>query len=770
MDAIYKLSVILTMVDNISNPIKNSQSNITAAITRLENYAGIFGDITQTGALISGLGVTITEGILAPVQATFATKQALGELASLGVEDLELLESAARDFSNTWAGTSAAEFITASYDIKSGIASLTDEGIVRYTEFAGITATATKSTVATMTDLYATGYGIYKSFYSNMSDIEWAEMFSAGIAETVKGFKTSGTEMASAIKTLGASATTAQVPLEEQLSVLGMLQTTMSGSEAGTKYKAFLRNAAKGGEALGLNFMDANNQLLSMPDILSMLRDKFGDTMDAAEKMELQKAFGDQTAVELIDLMYDKTGDLKNSIVSLYEAMGQGEQAAIDMAEAINSTDPAKWDVIKNKVQNLTEIIGNALNPTVSETMDKVSGMLDKVTLWAEEHQELLGGILQVVFWLGIFLTLAGGAITIVGGVGLIFTKTATMILMFGGIFSKLIGAIAMGIPIVKAFVLGLVSMAKQAVITALQAFPGLISAVGRFTVALLTNPITWIVLGIMALIAALYLLHKHWDTVTDFLESRWEDFTAAIQIGVNWIGEKIDALPEPLQTVIKIVMFLIGLPVLLVTNWDKVKDVFKNITGRWRDTLQAGIQGIKEFFEGIPEWFEQKGEEITLKFAEGIKKFIASPAETFEGALQKIRNMLPFSDAKEGPLDSLTLSGNRVLETLSTGIEQAEDLPSKAVEKSFEEIDLDLSATKLKKSKAAASDDAAYTEDTIREKNNPSKKTTIQKLEITVDFNKIEKIPKLLALLDELEDYTNTGDSDIDEDDLVFA
>lgn len=88
-------------------------------------------------------------------------------------------------------------------------------------------------------------------------------MFSAGISDAVRAFKTSGSGMAQAIQNLGASATTAQVPLEEQLSVLGMLQATMGGAEAGTKYKAFLRSATKGGEALGLKFTDANNQLLS---------------------------------------------------------------------------------------------------------------------------------------------------------------------------------------------------------------------------------------------------------------------------------------------------------------------------------------------------------------------------------------------------------------------------------------------------------------------------------------------------------------------------
>ena len=142
-------------------------------------------------------------------------------------------------------------------------------------------------------------------------------MFSAGISDAVRAFKTSGSGMAQAIQNLGASATTAQVPLEEQLSVLGMLQATMGGAEAGTKYKAFLRSATKGGEALGLKFTDANNQLLSMPEILDILRGKFGETMDAAEKMELQKAFGDTEAVALIDLMYNKVGDLQDNIVNM---------------------------------------------------------------------------------------------------------------------------------------------------------------------------------------------------------------------------------------------------------------------------------------------------------------------------------------------------------------------------------------------------------------------------------------------------------------------
>lgn len=226
-------------------------------------------------------------------------------------------------------------------------------------------------------------------------------MFSAGISDAVRAFKTSGSGMAQAIQNLGASATTAQVPLEEQLSVLGMLQATMGGAEAGTKYKAFLRSATKGGEALGLKFTDVNNQLLSMPEILDILRGKFGETMDAAEKMELQKAFGDTEAVALIDLMYNKVGDLQDNIVNMYGSLGKGVSVTEQMASAIQETEPERFERLKQRIHNVTESIGNSLLPTVNDLMSKGEGVLTKVGPWIEKNQELVKVIMLIVLAVG---------------------------------------------------------------------------------------------------------------------------------------------------------------------------------------------------------------------------------------------------------------------------------------------------------------------------------------------------------------------------------
>ena len=55
--------------------------------------------------------------------------------------------------------------------------------------------------------------------------------------------------------------------------------------------------------------------------------------------------------------------------------------------------------------------------------------------------------------------------------------------------------------------------------------------------------------------------------------------------------------------------------------------------------------------------------------FKEGILSKVESLKQTFSDALGRLRDLLPFSDAKEGPLSTLTLSGARLMSTLGEGM-----------------------------------------------------------------------------------------------------
>ena len=240
MESVYKLSVLLNVVDNLSGQMNTIQGNVSGSIQKLDSA---FGTMQKAGAALTGVGGAILGVGTKLVTSTFDTQNALGELSSLGVKDLKAVENAAKSFSDTWAGTSKADFITASYDIKSGIASLTDEGVAQFTQLAALTGKATKSTTEEMGSLFATGYGIYKGAYDDLSDLEFGEMFSAGIATAVKNYKTSGSEMASAISALGDTATNNNVPLEEQRAILGQLQVL---PESGNKSRRGTRIAVDG--------------------------------------------------------------------------------------------------------------------------------------------------------------------------------------------------------------------------------------------------------------------------------------------------------------------------------------------------------------------------------------------------------------------------------------------------------------------------------------------------------------------------------------------
>jgi len=175
---------------------------MSKSISELDKFEKKSKSLMKMGTVMTGVGVgMLGMGTMAALS-TNATTKALGELSSVGVKDMTAMERAAASFSNRFAGTTKADFISAAYDIKSGISSLSDEAVGQFTRIAALTAKATKASVADMTSLFATGYGIYKEFYSGMTDFEFGEMFSGGIASAVQAFKTTGPEMAAAISNL----------------------------------------------------------------------------------------------------------------------------------------------------------------------------------------------------------------------------------------------------------------------------------------------------------------------------------------------------------------------------------------------------------------------------------------------------------------------------------------------------------------------------------------------------------------------------------------
>lgn len=579
MSTFMNIGILLSATDMLSPALRSAGGS-------LENFDGQAKETKASIAALSTASLALGETITSYLGSAFDDSQVLaaaqGELKTLEIigEGLDAITNSATDFSNEFAGTAAPEFVQAAYDIKSGISSLSDVAVGEMTAISALTANATKSSTAEMTSLFATGFGIYRQQFEAFGastiegwnalsdeekDIKFGEYFSAGIANSVQAFKTDGSNMSAALSNLGANATSAGISFAEQLSILGQLQATMSGSEAATKYRAFLDAAYGAGETLDLQFTDANNQLLSMPEILSQLKEKYGDTIDAVESAELKKAFGTGEAVSLIKQLYPETETLTSNINKMNLSLQDGTKKTREMALAANDGKAA--ELLDQKINNLSSTIGTALNPIMLTSMDLIGDGVVLVNDFMREHETLTTVLVSTV-------AVGGGLLTLLGGLGIAASATSMVLPFLSGGFG--IASASMGV----------MATATKAV-----------------TTALLTNPIGLIATGIAT---AAYLIYDNWEPISSFFSDLWGGVVSLFDSGVQFIQDYLGWTP-------------LG---MLINNWTPITNFFGDIltgventfSSVWANIVSvssAVANAIKMPFVAVFDWFYSKFEWI---------------------------------------------------------------------------------------------------------------------------------------------------------------
>ncbi len=493
--------MVIGLVDQVTKPLAGITTEINGAMSAAEKG---MEQAAKGGAGLWATGVAIQNALMPAIE----MDRKLGEVKSLGVTDeaLKQLQQTALEFASDY-GKSATEFVGASYDIQSAIAGLTGEELSQFTKASGVLAAATKADTATITSYMGTMYGIFKNQAEEMGKAAWVEDVAGMTASAVQMFKTTGMEMSSAFTSVGANATAAGIAMSEQMAILGTLQSTMSGSEAGTKYKAFLAGVGGAQDKLNLSFVDAQGKMLPMLDILEKLQGKFGDTLDVAESDELKKAFGSDEAVSLIKLLMADTQGLAASIDSLGQTkgMGKAEQMAAAMTDQSQRLE-ASWFAIRTAAFSMVLPAFNAVTGSIADGLMWLTSMtseypvLTEVLSYAAIGALSLGGVVaSLSLVMGIAKMMAGGwAVT-----------TAVL----SGVFKVLrISTIAMT------------------------------AATWLFNAALWANPITWIIAGIVALVAAVGAMIYWWDEIkASFADTTWFKIIAA---AIDGVIEMLNMIP----------------------------------------------------------------------------------------------------------------------------------------------------------------------------------------------------------------------------------
>jgi len=436
-----KLLFSVGLLDKVSGPAGKIQKTLgNVANTATESFAKMAGG--AAGVVASSYAMT---SLATPAH---DLNLALGEVRSLDVAQsgLDALSNSAVSFSVKY-GESAADFVKSSYDIQSAIAGLQGNELASFTNASAVLAKGTKSDAGTITNYMGTMYGIFKNSADNMGKAEWVEQLTGQTATAVQMFKTTGSGMAEAFSSIGASATAAGIAQSEQMAILGTLQATMTGSEAGTKYKAFLTGVGEAQDKLGLKFTDSQGNMLGMVDILGKLQGKFGSTFDVAESDALKKAFGSDEAVGMIKLLMADTTGLTKSIDAIGKVTGmeKAQKMAKDMVDPFQ-----RW----NQGINAVKIgLGQALLPILyplSEKLAEGAGWIHNWTQRSPMLTKVIGftviGVTALVAGFSIFAIVCGMASMTAGAFGVVMAVITSpitgIILLIGGLIAGVAAAV----------------------------------------------------------------------------------------------------------------------------------------------------------------------------------------------------------------------------------------------------------------------------------------------------------------------------------------
>lgn len=488
-------AVFTSITTGVGNTFAAIGRSANSLVTKLD---AVGGKLRSFGAYGVGIGAAIGYPFINAGRRAAEFNDRLGELGSVGVTNIKEISEAAMEMSNKWAGIRADDYVAMIYDVKSAVDSITDDALPKYADAIAITAKATKASIADMSRAFTTMHGVFREFYKQMTDGKFAEMLSGGISYAAKIYRTDGAQMANAIKGIGASAALAKIPLEEQLAIMGELQTTMSGSEASTQYQSFIMNLSKAAEKLKIQVTNANGNMRSSADIIDLIVKKYKDLSTVSTQAELKQAFGRVEAYKFITGLSDKTDKLRQSTKEIKDAMNGGLQYATEMATHMNTN---KFELMSQRLDNIKIKIGDIFTKVVEPHLKTLEEWLMRVQEYLKDPENV-AFIEKVITVLGYVAVVAGvlGGIAIILGTVIVPLKYIVLVVSF--VFS--------GISLIA----GIVGWVVSFVISGITLIAGIVGW-----------PFILIGLAFAALVAVVWYY--------------WEEYRAALYAFWVWLKEK---------------------------------------------------------------------------------------------------------------------------------------------------------------------------------------------------------------------------------------
>lgn len=437
------------------------------------------------------------------------------------------------------------------------------------------------------------------------------------------------------IAALGASMAGTGIPSEIASTGIKNLMLTMTAGSSATKaqQKAFTELGLSAEEMAVKMQTDAKGAIL---DVLNAIQGQ-----DAAKQASIMQELFGKESIAAISPLLSNLDNLRENFDKVADAEQYAGSMENEYAER-SKTAENSMILMDNAMKKVNIQMGNVFLPILSDGMKLISEYAAGMATWIGEHETLtavIGGTTVAISALVVGISaigLAGAAIQ-TAAAGFTFLRTAIMgvdiVTKVTTISTRAFQAAqAMG----RLTMIGF-SMASTIARTAMLSL----------NAAMLANPVGLVVAGIIALIAAGYMLVTHFEEVQAFMASIWESPAAAMLAFITGpIGWLIYAVTG------------------IIANWEQVKEWFTllwddpkaaidQMLAFFTEKLQAMWQTAQEYWQKITNLFSVSGSGSTTGTA-----VMGAVSQNAEGGIYRKGAFLT-TFAEDGPEAAIPLDGS---------------------------------------------------------------------------------------------------------------
>lgn len=573
------VDIIIRAVDKTGQVFTNLQKK-TATLEQTGQK------LQKIGLAMAGIGAGITAGFGAAIK-TFAdfeyAMKNVQVVSGVTGEQLERLANFARELGKT-TQFSAKQVAEAQYYLAS--AGMKTEEIMASLNNILNLAAGTQTELAFASETVVATLSQFNLSAEESSRV--ADVFMTAISNSQATLQ----KLADSMRYVGPVANSLGLSLEETTSYLMALYNAgYKGEQAGTMLRGILSQlmdvsgeAAKALQNLGLSVEDVNPEIHSLSEIIDKLAQSGATTTD------IITIFGSEAGPGMAALLSQGTSELQKYKQLLEGAGGASEKAAKEQMNSLHGM----LQQLKSAFQELQIALGEAVLPSVLAFVKGLTNLINKFNALPES---LRNAIANFGLWGGALLTV-GGTLTMI--IGTILRLKATI---------------------------GELSIFSQ------QKFLGITKAV-KFLAA---NPY-WaaIVAAIVGIIAAIKLLHDHWDKVVAFFkattevikkifEGLFKFFKAGWDFVVYLIKSYLDFIYNNFQKVLGGIKALWeGLVNRIKVLWEGFIDFWKNLFETLKKIFFGWVNAIKTAMEKVLGFFKWIGggiKDIWNGVVDGAKK-----------------------------------------------------------------------------------------------------------------------------------------------------